>query len=177
MKRRQLLDRNGERIYVLVYEAGEAFQEPLVSLACENHLGASQFTAIGAFRTATIGYFDRERRDYIKLSIGEQVEVLTLNGNVTMSENSEPKIHAHVILGRRDGSVRGGHLFDGEVWPTLELLLTESPAHLKLDRCVRPSTQQDPLCYRGSTRRVVCRQWLNAQILVKPESKVADSRD
>ena len=100
-------------------------------MARENRLGASQFTAIGAFRNATIGYFDRERRDYIKLPIDEQVEVLTLNGNVTMSENSTPKIHAHVILGRRDGSVRGGHLFDGEVWPTLELLLTESPAHLQ----------------------------------------------
>ena len=45
-------------------------------MARENRLGSSQFTAIGAFRTATIGYFDRERQNYIKLPIGEQVEVL-----------------------------------------------------------------------------------------------------
>jgi uncharacterized protein len=103
MKSRQISGRNGERIFIVVYEAGEAFHEPLVSLANQNQLASSQFTAIGAFRSATIGYFERERRDYIKLSLGEQVEVLTLNGNITLSEDSTPKIHAHVILGRRDG--------------------------------------------------------------------------
>jgi hypothetical protein len=79
MKSRQISDRNGERIFVVVYEAGEAFHEPLVSLANQNHLGSSQFTAIGAFRSATIGYFERERRDYTKLSLGEQVESVRLN--------------------------------------------------------------------------------------------------
>ena len=131
MKSRQLRNRNGERTFVLVYEPGETFQEPLVSLARGNNLGVTQFTAIGAFRKATLGYFDRERRDYVKIPVSEQVEVLALNGNVTLSKDSEPKIHAHVILGRRDGSVRGGHLFDGEVWPSLELLLSESPDHLQ----------------------------------------------
>ena len=131
MKSRQLRNQNGERTFVLVYEPGEAFQEPLVSLAQENGLGVSQFTAIGAFRKVTIGYFDRERRDYVKLPVHEQLEVLALNGNVTVGEDFIPKIHAHVILGGRDGSVRGGHLFDGEVWPTLELLLNESPDHLQ----------------------------------------------
>jgi len=131
MKSRQLRNGNGERTFVLVYEPGENFQEPLVSLARENNLGVTQFTAIGAFRNATLGYFDRERRDYVKIPVHEQVEVLALNGNVTLTKDSEPKIHAHVILGRRDGSVRGGHLFDGEVWPTLELLLSESPDHLQ----------------------------------------------
>ena len=131
MKSRQISDKNGERTFVLIYEAGEAFHEPLVSLANQNHLGASQFTAIGAFRAANIGYFDREQRDYIKFTLREQVEVLTLNGNITLSENLTPKIHAHVILGRKDASVRGGHLFDAEVWPTLELVLTESPQYLR----------------------------------------------
>jgi len=138
MKSRQPVDRDGERIFVLVYKRGTPFQEPLVSLARENRLGASQFRTIGAFRSATIGNFDRERRDYIKLSIREPVEVLTLNGNVTMSENSVPKIHTHAILGRSRGSVRGGHLFDGEIWPTLKFLLTENRVHLQ-----RKSEPQD----------------------------------
>jgi predicted DNA-binding protein with PD1-like motif len=36
-----------------------------------------------------------------------------------------------VVVGRRDGSTVGGHLLEGHVWPTLEVVLTESPAHLR----------------------------------------------
>jgi predicted DNA-binding protein with PD1-like motif len=129
MKHKLVNDQNNQRVFVLIYEAGDTFQKPLLSFAAEKKLGASQFYAIGAFRSAMLGYFDRERKDYLKLPVNEQAEVLTLSGNITGDD--EPKLHVHAILGLRDASVRGGHLFDGEIWPTLELILTESPQHLK----------------------------------------------
>jgi predicted DNA-binding protein with PD1-like motif len=61
--------------------------------------------------------------------VREQVEVLSLIGDVAL-QDGEPKVHAHVVVGRADGSTRGGHLVEAHVRPTLELTLTESPAHL-----------------------------------------------
>jgi uncharacterized protein len=36
-----------------------------------------------------------------------------------------------VVVGRSDGTTRGGHLKEGHVRPTLELVLTEYPRHLE----------------------------------------------
>ncbi|MFQ8434101.1 PCC domain-containing protein [Amaricoccus sp. W119] len=42
-----------------------------------------------------------------------------------------PAPHVHVVLGRRDGSALAGHLKSGEVRPTLEIIVTETPSHLR----------------------------------------------
>jgi predicted DNA-binding protein with PD1-like motif len=34
-------------------------------------------------------------------------------------------------VGNRDGAAMGGHLLSGHVRPTLELVVTEAPAHLR----------------------------------------------
>ncbi|HEX5533331.1 MAG TPA: DUF296 domain-containing protein [Actinomycetales bacterium] len=44
--------------------------------------------------------------------------------------DGKPAVHAHAVLGLRDGSTRAGHLLAGTVRPTLEVALTESPARL-----------------------------------------------
>jgi predicted DNA-binding protein with PD1-like motif len=40
-------------------------------------------------------------------------------------------VHVHVVLGRRDGSAMAGHLQEGYVRPTLEIVLTETPGTLR----------------------------------------------
>jgi predicted DNA-binding protein with PD1-like motif len=89
-------------------------------------------TAIGAFREATLGYFDWETMDYLKIPVREQVEVVSLVGDVAEGEKGGPKVHAHVVVSRRDGTALAGHLLEARVRPTLELILVdESPAHLQ----------------------------------------------
>jgi uncharacterized protein len=39
--------------------------------------------------------------------------------------------HAHVVLGLPDGTILGGRLLSAEIWPTLEVIARESPAHLR----------------------------------------------
>jgi predicted DNA-binding protein with PD1-like motif len=56
--------------------------------------------------------------------------VLSLIGDVALKDG-QPKVHAHIVVGRSDGSTRGGHLIEGHVRPTLEVILTESPEHLR----------------------------------------------
>jgi predicted DNA-binding protein with PD1-like motif len=101
-----------------------------LSFAREHELHASHFTAIGAFSSAIVGYFDWDKKDYRKIPIAEQVEVLSLVGDISDGQDG-PKVHAHAVLGKQDASAHGGHLLEGRVRPTLEIVLTEAPTHLR----------------------------------------------
>ncbi len=119
---------------VIVFDAGDEVVEGLMRAANDFKLSASQFTAIGAFSEVTLGYFNLEKKDYQKIPVQEQVEVLSLIGDIALRD-AEPVVHAHVVVGKSDGSAYGGHLLSARVRPTLEVVLTESPKHLhrKLD--------------------------------------------
>ncbi len=131
MKTQLLHEQGGEKTFVLIFAAGDEAIAGLTTFAKEKGLSASHFTAIGGFQEATLGYFNLDKKDYDKIPVREQVEVLSLIGDVTQTEKGEPKIHAHVVLGRSDGSTRGGHLVEARVRPTLEVMLVESPRHLR----------------------------------------------
>jgi uncharacterized protein len=124
-----VLHEDGQKTWALIFDKGDEVAGALTAFAKRENVRAGHFTAIGAFSDVTLGYFDRERKDYRKIPVKEQVEVLSLVGDVALSEG-EPKIHAHVVVGKADGTAHGGHLLDARVWPTLELILTESPRTL-----------------------------------------------
>lgn len=131
MKSKQIHEAHGQRTFALVFEAGDEAMAGLKRFAREQRLAAAQFTAIGAFGRATVAYFDWESKEYRPIPVDEQVEVLVLTGDVSLLADGSPQVHAHAVLGRRDGSTVGGHLKEGQVRPTLEVILTESPAHLR----------------------------------------------
>ncbi|HZT35628.1 MAG TPA: PPC domain-containing DNA-binding protein [Nitrososphaera sp.] len=115
---------------VLIFETGDEVVSTLTGFAQEQGISAANFTAIGAFSDAGIGYFDLQKKDYLRNQVNEQVEVVSLIGDIAL-DKGVPKVHAHVVLGKRDGSALGGHLLDAHVRPTLELVLQESPQELK----------------------------------------------
>jgi uncharacterized protein len=119
-----------ERTWALVFDQGDEAMEGLREFAEEHGVTAAHFTAIGAFSEVTLAYFDWEKKDYVEHPLDEQVEVLTLAGDVALKDG-KPEVHAHVVVGRSDTSARGGHLVSGRVRPTLEVILIESPAHLR----------------------------------------------
>src|SRR5215469_296142 len=115
MKAQLIHDHEGEKTFVLIFATGDEVISGLTAFAREKRLSASHFTAIGAFQEATLGYFDWEKKDYLKIPVQEQMEVLSLVGDIALSETDEPQVHAHVVLGRSDGTTRGGHLLEGRV--------------------------------------------------------------
>jgi predicted DNA-binding protein with PD1-like motif len=129
--RAKLLRRNGETNYVLVFETGDDVMAGLIEFAKSEQLEASDFTAIGAFSEVVLGYFDVTSKTYREIPVEEQVEVLTMLGNITREADGEPKVHAHVVVGLADGTTRGGHLLAARVRPTLELAMTEEPVELR----------------------------------------------
>ena len=130
MQAKQLHEENGQKTFALVFDTGDVFMELLTSFAEENGLSAASLTALGAFSDVTLGYFDMGRKEYDEIPVEEQVEVLSLVGTIAPKENGGPQVHAHVVVGRSDGTTRGGHLLEAHVRPTLEVVVTESPAHL-----------------------------------------------
>jgi uncharacterized protein len=131
VKAKLLHDADGQKTFALIFETGDEVMSTLSAFAKEQRLGGSHFTAIGAFQEATLGYFDWDKKDYKKIPVTEQVEVVSLVGDVALGEGGEPKVHAHAVLGRSDGTALGGHLLEARVRPTLEVILTESPGHLQ----------------------------------------------
>ena len=128
--RSQVLTRDEETTHVLVFQTGDEVVSTLEAFAREHEITAARFTAIGAFSEAKLGYFDWERKEYEEIPLAEQVEVLTLAGDVALKDG-QPSVHAHAVLGKRDATAHGGHLLEARVRPTLELVLVESPAHLR----------------------------------------------
>jgi predicted DNA-binding protein with PD1-like motif len=129
MKSKLLAD-EVEKTYALVFDAGEEVISGLLKFVTENQLTASYFTAIGALKEVTLGYFNIEKRDYKRIPLREQVEVLSLMGNVAI-DGGKPRIHAHIVVGKSDGTAHGGHLIEAMVRPTLEVILKETPGHLR----------------------------------------------
>jgi hypothetical protein len=125
---RQVNDRPST--FVVILEPGEEAMSTLTAFARDQSLTASQITAIGGFERVVVGYFDRDRRDYQPIPIGRQVEVLSLVGDI-VGDGDDLKLHAHVVVGQSDGSAHGGHLMEAIVWPTLEVVITETPTHLR----------------------------------------------
>lgn len=121
---------DGRRTFVLVCDRHDDPVEALTGAAKRFDLSACSLTGIGAFSAVTLGFFDRSRRDYIRRVIREQVEVVSLIGNIAL-DRGEPRIHAHVVVARADGTALGGHLLGGSVDPTLEVILVEAPAVLR----------------------------------------------
>lgn len=118
------------RTFVLVGEQGEEAFGALSDFARSHDLSAAQLTAVGAFARATVGWFDREAKDYRRIEVDQQCELLSLVGDIARADDG-PQVHAHVVLGLPDGSTRGGHLLAAEIFPTLEVIVREAPAELR----------------------------------------------
>ncbi|HZP88058.1 MAG TPA: PPC domain-containing DNA-binding protein [Burkholderiales bacterium] len=130
MHSKVLHEQDEQRTFALIFDTGDEVISTLETFARHNDIGAGQFSAIGAFSEVVLGYFDWDKKDYLRIEVKEQVEVLSLLGDLALDRGA-PKAHAHVVLGKRDGTTCGGHLLQAHVRPTLELILNEPPAYLR----------------------------------------------
>jgi uncharacterized protein len=138
------------RVFAVVMTKGERVAEGLERFAGETGVDAAALSAVGAVSQATLGFFDPVARDYLRIAVPVQAEVVSFQGDITRAEAgaagnedraapsedpdgsvSRRTVHVHVVVSRSDGSTVGGHLLEATVNPTLEVIVTESPAHLR----------------------------------------------
>jgi predicted DNA-binding protein with PD1-like motif len=125
------------KAYLLEFRTGQEVMKGLLAFAKKHKLAAGHLTGIGAISDTVIGYFDPQKKAYLRTHEKGQAEVLSLTGNLALYDN-EPFFHVHVVLGLRNGSARGGHLFAATVRPTVELVLTTY--RITIQRKIDPET-------------------------------------
>lgn len=126
-----LHEKEGQRTFAIVLETDEEVLDVLQSFVERHAITAAQFTAIGALRDVELMYFDWQEKDYLHIPVREQVEVASLIGDVAEGTSGGPTLHCHIVIGKSDGTAMAGHLGEAHVRPTLEVILTESPVHLR----------------------------------------------
>jgi predicted DNA-binding protein with PD1-like motif len=128
--RHKRLDRGDDtRRWAIILDTDDEVTECIGRFAREQQLHAAHFTAIGACRHVVLGYYEWERREYRRNSFDRQLEVVSLIGDVA-SKDGEPQVHMHAVLGQENGGALAGHLLEARIRPTLEIMLTETPAEL-----------------------------------------------
>jgi predicted DNA-binding protein with PD1-like motif len=115
-----------ERVLVLILDRDEEAFNAITEFANQQRLVGASITAIGAFSTAQVGWFDLAAKKYRPIEVREQCEVLSLLGDIARGDDGNASLHLHAVLGLQDGSVRGGHFLSGIVSPTLEVVITET---------------------------------------------------
>jgi predicted DNA-binding protein with PD1-like motif len=131
MKMKLIHQADGQRTFAVVLQTGDEAVSCMKAFAERESLNAAQITAIGALSDAILGYFDWDRKEYQRIPVREQAEIASLIGDIVLAENDKPSLHVHVVLGRRDGTALAGHLLEAHVRPSLEIMVNESPAHLR----------------------------------------------
>jgi uncharacterized protein len=130
MKAKLLHDKDGLRTFAIVFDKNDEVRKQLLEFANTNRFADAHLTAIGAFSEVKLGFFDRQQKNYKTIPLNEQVEVLSFSGNI-VQKDGKPTLHAHVVVGKSDGTAHGGHFLEGRVWPTLEMIVSEMPVHLR----------------------------------------------
>jgi predicted DNA-binding protein with PD1-like motif len=130
MEYRKIADEEGLATYALILASGDEAAAELARFARETGVSGAALTGIGAASRAVLGWFDFEAKAYEPIHIDEQVEVVSLLGDIATTADGKASVHAHVVVARRGGGACGGHLLELHVRPTLEVIVTETPTHL-----------------------------------------------
>lgn len=117
------LDTPGEKAYAIIFHKGDEALSGLTDFAIKYNVQDAHFTAIGAVSSATLAWLDLPKKNYHPIPVSQQVEVLSLVGDIA-GFNSKPVVHMHAVLGKSDGTTVGGHVFELNVDPTLEVFMT-----------------------------------------------------
>jgi hypothetical protein len=76
-----------QRTFVVVPSSGDEVMGCLKRFVEQEKIEAAQFSAIGAFRSAALGYFDWETKKYQRVPVDEQAEVAAFTGDVAFAPN------------------------------------------------------------------------------------------
>jgi uncharacterized protein len=131
MEYRKIADETGLVTYALIFADGDEALGELDRFAHATGVTGAQLSGIGAASRVVVGWFDFEAKSYEPVQINEQVEVVSLLGDIATRPDGAPQVHAHMVVAKRGGAAFGGHLIELHVKPTLEVIVTETPTHLR----------------------------------------------
>jgi predicted DNA-binding protein with PD1-like motif len=124
--RSEVLVDAGAGSHVVVMEEGDEAVAALNDFFARNGVRSARCSAIGGLQAVTLGWFDPGARRYHEIPFEQQLEVVSLIGDVAHGDDGLPHLHAHCVVADRTGRAYGGHLLRAVVRPTLEVFVEES---------------------------------------------------
>jgi len=113
------------KTHILRVPKGEDLLPWIENFCVENEIKTGWITGIGGVEKLVFGYFDKEKKQYVSLERNEFLEVLTLNGNVSLKDG-KPFVHLHITCADESGEAFGGHLMPGTSVFIAEIKIEES---------------------------------------------------
>ena len=107
---------------LLSVDKGEYVNKALLETAKNNNITFGWINGIGAIFDPEVGYFDVQKKEYVKKIIEGEYELISLLGNITYKE-SELFVHSHITFTDTDFRAYGGHLFDCRVAAAGEFII------------------------------------------------------
>ncbi len=116
---------------------GEEIIAALSAFVEEQKIPGGFVFGLGAFKNATLGYFDSAKKEYVKNHFKEDMEFGSLTGSISYFEG-KPFVHAHVVASGPDSRAHFGHLFSATISATGEFFIIPSDA--RIERKADPDT-------------------------------------
>jgi predicted DNA-binding protein with PD1-like motif len=107
---------------LVVLEPGDELHPSVLAAAAEHGIEGGMLSAIGAVDELELGFFCLPDNVYTRRVIHDELEVVSLNGNLAMLEG-KPFLHAHGVFTGRNFAAVGGHVFRARVSITLECMI------------------------------------------------------
>jgi predicted DNA-binding protein with PD1-like motif len=123
-------------IFVKLFTNEKIFEKLNEVCSIHNIKTAVIISGIGQLKNFKIGYF-KEKGNYLTQSFHSPYELLSLNGNICKN-NDDYIMHLHVVLGDKNKNTIGGHLIEGMVEVTNEIIILKS--NLEVNRIKEEST-------------------------------------
>ena len=122
-----------DKIFISI-DKGELVNQKLLEVAKQENLTSGWINGLGAISNVEIGYWDIEKKIYVKQKFDDDYELLSLIGNVSLVDN-KPFIHTHISFSDTKFRVFGGHLFDAKVIAAAEfcIFMSDYDLHRKLN--------------------------------------------
>lgn len=124
--------RDGSRVFTRL-EKGDEVHSSLVEIAEREKIAGGWLSGIGAASDVELGYYDLERKEYDRVRIDGDVEIVSASGTVGLVDG-KPFVHLHAVVSDRNCATRGGHLFRAVTGATLEFVLFVANAPIERTR-------------------------------------------
>lgn len=108
--------------WIVRLQKGDQLIENLTTFIKKEEIKGAWISGLGGALSATLGFYDLEKQEYIWQDFNELMEITSLQGNIAW-KGDEPALHIHGTFTKADFSAIGGHVKELVVSGTCEVLL------------------------------------------------------
>ncbi len=110
-------------VMIVRIDKGEEILEEMKKAAEAEKVRLASVSALGALEFMAVGVYDVEKKQYFRNEFHGPLEIVSLTGTID-TMNGEYYAHIHLAAADGSGNVFGGHMNQGIVSATCEMVIT-----------------------------------------------------